>query len=51
VGFMQELGADHIFQTKRIAIATIFEHLDRDICARCTARVFVECQTLAPRAA
>ena len=51
VGFMQELGADHVFQTKRIAIATIFERLDRDICARCTARVFVECQTLAPRAA
>jgi len=45
-GFTQELGADHIFATKRIAIATIFERLDRGICATCTARVFEECKTL-----
>jgi sulfate permease, SulP family len=48
VGFTQELGADHIFPTKRIAIATIFQRLDRDICARCTVRVFEECQALPP---
>ena len=48
VGYTGELGADHIFATKRIAIATIFERLDRGICATCTARVFEECQALPP---
>ncbi len=46
VGFMRELGSDHIFPAKRIAIATIFDRLDRAICAHCTIRVFEECQTL-----
>jgi len=49
VGYTRELGRDHIFATKRIAIANIFAKLDRGICARCTARVFEECQTLPPR--
>ena len=48
VGYTQELGQDHIFPTKRIAIATIFDQLDRSICARCTIRVFEECRTLPP---
>jgi SulP family sulfate permease len=46
VGFRAELGTDHVFPTKRIAIATIFDRLDRDICATCTVRVFEECKTL-----
>jgi len=46
IGFLAELGADHIFPAKRIAIATIFERLDRGICAHCTIRVFEECQGL-----
>ena len=46
VGFMTELGRDHIFPAKRIAIATIFDRLDRGVCAHCTIRVFEECQTL-----
>ena len=41
-----ELGTDHIFPAKRIAIATIFDRLDRGICAHCTVRVFEECQGL-----
>jgi SulP family sulfate permease len=48
VGYTQELGSDHIFATKRIAIATIFDRLDRGICARCRVRVFTECQRLSP---
>jgi SulP family sulfate permease len=48
VGFTRDLGADHIFPTKRIAIATIFDRLDRNICAHCTIRVFEECGTLPP---
>jgi SulP family sulfate permease len=46
VSFMTELGTDHIFPAKRIAIATIFHRLDPDICARCTIRVYEECKTL-----
>ena len=50
IGFTRELGNDHVFATKRIAIATIFGRLDRRICERCTIRVFQECQDLpAPR--
>ena len=48
VGYTQALGADHIFPTKRVAIATIFQRLDRSICARCSVRVFEECQALPP---
>jgi sulfate permease, SulP family len=43
---MAELGTDHIFPAKKIAIKTIFDRLDRDICAHCTIRVFEECQSL-----
>ena len=46
LGFIAELGVDHIFPAKRIAIDTIFQRLDREICSHCTARVFHECQTL-----
>ena len=46
ISFMTELGTDHIFPAKRIAIATIFNRLDPDICARCTVRVYAECKTL-----
>ncbi len=46
LGFIKELGVDHIFPDKGVAIATIFERLDRGICAHCTVRVFAECHTL-----
>ena len=46
VGFMAELGADHVFPAKHAAIATIFGRLDRGICAHCTVRVFEECAML-----
>ena len=48
VGFIDALGADHVFPTKRVAIHTIFERLDRNICAHCRVRVFEECQALPP---
>ena len=48
VDYIQALGQDHIFATKRAAIASIFERLDKDVCARCTVRLFDECQKLPP---
>ncbi|MFI4930471.1 MAG: SulP family inorganic anion transporter [Burkholderiales bacterium] len=42
-GFLEEIGRDHVFPDKRVAIATIVPKLDRDICARCTVKLFEEC--------
>lgn len=44
-GFMAELGDDQVFRDKAEAIGRIFERLDPEICARCTARIFGECAT------
>jgi sulfate permease, SulP family len=42
-GFTHELGADHQFNDKRSAIASIVQRLDPDRCAQCRARTFAEC--------
>jgi SulP family sulfate permease len=47
-GFIDALGRDHVFPDKRTAIRTIFERLDRNVCATCRARVFWECASLPP---
>ena len=48
IGFLGELGTDHVFPAKRVAIAAVFDRLDRGICATCTVRVFEECGSLPP---
>jgi SulP family sulfate permease len=48
LGFVHELGSDHLFPSKRAAIAAIFPRLDRGICARCRVRLYEECQGLPP---
>jgi SulP family sulfate permease len=48
VGFVQALGAHHVFPSKQAAIGGIFPRLDRSICARCTVRLYQECQSLPP---
>ncbi|MCX5871454.1 MAG: SulP family inorganic anion transporter [Deltaproteobacteria bacterium] len=40
------LRADNVFELKNEAVAAIFKRLDRDICARCQARIFLECRDL-----
>lgn len=42
--YLLEIGTDNIFETKPEAIAEIYQRLDRRICARCTARIFLECE-------
>lgn len=46
--FLAEIGEENVFRSKRKALATIFDRLDRDICARCHARIFTECASLPP---
>ncbi len=43
IGFVDELGADHIFEDKFSAIANIVPRLNGAACAECRARVFQEC--------
>ena len=38
------IGAGRVFASKSVAIADIFTRLDPEICRRCTARIFYECQ-------
>lgn len=47
-GMLAEIGEKQVFRTKSEAIATIYSRLDRDICARCDARIFYECQADLP---
>ena len=43
-GYRDEIGEANIFEAKAGAITTIFERLDKDICATCENRIFVECK-------
>lgn len=47
-GYATQFGRENIFRTKGDAIEQIFERLDGDICARCTARIFQECKRIPP---
>lgn len=47
-GMMKWIGEANCFDTKHKAIATIYEQLDPKICARCSIRIFFECQEKLP---
>ena len=42
-GFKESIGEEYFFVDKRDAIKSIFERLDKDICATCKVRIFHEC--------
>ncbi len=42
-GFKKEIGEDHFFQNKEEAIPHIYALLNKDICATCDKRIFLEC--------
>ncbi len=46
-GYVDEIGRENFFSSKRVALETITtERLDHQICARCRARIFLECRRL-----
>jgi len=42
--FIKHIGNDHFFDTKGHAIHAIYGRLDRDVCTKCPALIFEECQ-------
>ena len=42
-GVLKQIGYDHIFQTKRIAIEKLVKSVNEERCCSCSARVFDEC--------
>jgi SulP family sulfate permease len=46
--FSAQIGPENIFHRRAEAIGSAFTHLDRSICARCSARIFNECAALPP---
>ncbi|MEJ5212030.1 MAG: STAS domain-containing protein, partial [Burkholderiales bacterium] len=46
--YAEEIGRENIFPAKSRPIETIYPRLDADICARCSARIFPECQERLP---
>jgi SulP family sulfate permease len=45
-GHLKEIGEQNVFESKTAAIEEIFDRLDREICGRCTRRIFLECRAL-----
>lgn len=48
-GYHDDIGPEHIFDSKYEAIAAIFQRLDKTICTRCDKRIFKECASIPPR--
>jgi SulP family sulfate permease len=42
--FIKQIGSDHFFDTKTMAINSIYKRLDKSVCATCQSMIFRECQ-------
>ena len=42
--FISDVGNTHFFDRKKYALRYLYQKLDREICERCSARVFTECK-------
>ena len=49
-GYLLDIGTDYLYESKAEAISGIFAKLDRQICAGCSKRIFLECRSLPPLA-
>jgi len=47
-GQVESIGSDNLFSHKGDALRSIYPRLDTEICRRCDARIFEECQTTLP---
>jgi SulP family sulfate permease len=47
-GQLDEIGRENVFASKHEMVAGVFAHLDRSVCAACTARIFEECASVPP---
>ena len=47
-GYEEEIGESNIFDAKDEAITEIFDRLDKNICATCESRIFLECKAIEP---
>jgi SulP family sulfate permease len=48
-GQLDRIGPENVFVAKDEAIGKVFTRLDKAICRQCTARIFLECQTVPER--
>ncbi len=45
-GSLDEIGPNHVFQSKSAAVTGIFQKLDKNICRTCDKRIFRECASV-----
>ncbi len=42
--FIKQIGNDRFFDSKSLAISTIYRRLDKSVCSKCESKIFRECQ-------
>ncbi|MEW7979578.1 MAG: SulP family inorganic anion transporter [Candidatus Sedimenticola endophacoides] len=45
-GYLDEIGANNVFQSKTAAIKAMYQKLDKAKCENCEARIFQECKSV-----
>ena len=42
--FIKQIGSDHFFDSKTLAIRSIYNRLDKSVCQTCNSLIFKECR-------
>ncbi len=45
-GYKAQIGEENFFNTKQEALNVLLDKMDKEVCAACTARIFLECENL-----